>query len=407
MNVYDTQDPKILLKLKRLEADALLDVIRTINHAELSISQLCLIASNVLRAQLGVKKMYFHYFYLGEWHDEMRLGFRKLNQFHLEDIYSLKQTTEVDREKHPYLTQLGVEYVIPILLRGEAIAYFLIADFADSEVEAQNDLIFIETLGNILAVAIQNRQLFQEKMDQEFLKRELEVAEAIQHQLLISDFDRFSDIDVYAMNLAHHRVGGDFYDVIKKENGLTFVCIADVAGKGIPAALLMSNLQANLRALCAQYNDLISIIKELNRLLYRITVGEKFVTLFLGRIDPEEGKLRYINAGHNYPVFQRNQTQSFLDTGCVLLGIMPEVEPVETEMAVQTDDLLFAFTDGVVEQPNQAGELFGNDRLYKLLETHHYASAQELVKLIRLSLESYAGGVQASDDITMLGVRFT
>jgi len=406
MNAYDTNDPRKLLALRRLEADALLDVLRTINHAELKISQLCLIARNVLRAQLGVRKMAFFYLYRDRWKEGMRVGFKPFSSETSAEMHGLTHITPVEEANLPALSEEGVEYVVPITNRGETTAFFLIADFADSEVEAQNDLIFIETLGNILGVAIRNRQLFQEKMEQEFLRRELEVAEAIQKQLLISDFSRFDDLDIYGINEAHHRVGGDFYDVIKKEHGVTFVCIADVAGKGIGAALLMSNLQANLRALCAQYNDLPTIITELNRILYGITVGEKFVTLFLAGIDTHAEELHYVNAGHNYPILVQGGTPKRLDVGCILLGIMPELNLEQGSCEYQAGDLLFMFTDGVVEQTNPQEEMYGGERVVgELLKMQEYGS-QTIVKNIQRSLKQFAGQVEPADDITMLCVTF-
>jgi len=406
MNVYDTRDPQKLLELKRLEADALLDVMRTINHTDLKISQLCLITRNVLRAQLGVKKMAFYYTFRESWKEGMRVGFPHFDREALSEIYDARTISEVTSDSHPGLFDAQVEYIVPIVLRGEPIAFFLIADFADSEVEAQSDLIFIETLGNILAVAIQNRQLFQDKMEQESLRRELEVAEAIQKQLLISDFSRFKQIDVYGLNEAHHGVGGDFYDIIKRENGQIFVCIADVAGKGIGAALLMSNLQANLRALCAQYNDLETIISELNRILFGITVGEKFVTLFLARVDPNNGQLDYINAGHNYPVFISGGKEQRLDIGCLLLGIMPDVIPQQGSLTYKPGDMLFMFTDGIVEQTNVAGDMYGSEKLVVELEKNQEAASRDVVAAVQVALRAFAGGAPADDDITMLCVKF-
>ena len=406
MNAYDTNDPRKLLALKRLEADAMLDVLRTINHADLNISQLCLIARNVLRAQLGVRKMAFLYLYRDRWEEGMRVGFKAFSPEATAEMYEQDDITLVTADDLPALAEADVEYVVPITNKRETTAFFLIADFADSEVEAQNDLIFIETLGNILAVAIRNRQLFQETMEQESLRRELEVAEAIQKQLLISDFSRFDDLDVYGMNEAHDRVGGDFYDLIKKENDITFICIADVAGKGIGAALLMSNLQANLRALCAQYNDLPIIITELNRILYGITVGEKFVTLFLARLDTRRRTLHYINAGHNYPIFLHQGRPQRLDIGCILLGIMPELQTESGTLTFDPGDRLFMFTDGVVEQTNPQEEMFGGEKVVAELLQNPDHGAEEMVLHMQKVLRQFAAQVEPADDITMLCVTF-
>lgn len=405
-NVYDTNDPKTLLALKRLEADALLDVLKTINHAELKISQLCTITRNVLHSQLGVKRMAFFYRMEDEWIEGLRMGFEEISPDARAETLSAKRTTAIDARHFPALSGLAVEYVVPISNRGVATAYFLIADFADSEVEAQSDLIFIETLGHILAVAIRNKQLFKEKMTREILMRELEVAETIQKQLLISDFTRFSEIDVHGFNVAHHRIGGDFYDVIKQGKGLTFVCIADVSGKGIAAALLMSNLLANLRTLCAQYTQLADIIQELNRGLRQITTSEKFVTLFLAKIDQNKRELTYVNAGHNYPLFLHRGIFHHLDKGCVLLGIMPNLQIEQASLPFETGDLLYMYTDGVSEQVNEQDEMFGVQRIEESLRGIASRPAKSINEYVLSRVRTHSGPIEAIDDITMLSVKF-
>ena len=405
-NPYNITDPARLLELKRLENDSLLDVLRTINHADLTIEKLCLIARNVLRAQLGVKKMIFYYQIQGKWSEGFRLGYAPLSHAGYEELLTIPRTVAIQGQAHPHLSKALIEYVIPIVSQDTVQAYFLIGEFADSEVEAQNDLIFIETLGNIMVVAIQNKQLFEEKMRRELLLQELLVAEKIQSQLLISDFSRFKEIDVFGTNIPHHHIGGDFYDVIKKGKGTTFVCIADVSGKGIAAALLMSNLQANLRALCAQYSDLDVIIQELNLLLYRITSGEKFVTLFLARIDSEEGTFTYVNAGHNYPLFFQEDQVHPLDKGCLLLGIATDLEISQQTLPYTATDLLFLFTDGVPEQRNKLDEMFGQQRLIEALSRVKEHPSKDVVHYLKVILEQFSDQTGWQDDITMLAIKF-
>lgn len=406
-NAYQTEDPEKLLQLKRLEADALLDVLRTINLADTTVEQLSVIARNVLRAQLGVKKVTFFYEFEGSWQEGMRLGFEKISVAALEEMILFEKTSRVTAGIAPHLTNLQVEYVVPIINRDASAAYFLVADFADSEMEAQNDLIFIETLGNMMSMAIRNRELINEKLQQESLRRELEVAESIQQQLLISDFTRFHEFDVFGLNVPHHRIGGDYYDIIKRGKGKTFVCIADVAGKGIAAALLMSNLQASLRALCAQSTDLTEIIHELNRILLDVTQGERFVTLFLGLIDTELQTLSFINAGHNYPLLISAQGEvTELKTGTTLLGILEKI-PIEIGSAhIEPGVNLFMFTDGVVEQSSPKGDMFGDKRLQKVIDEKPITSSQALVKKVRQEVSFFADGAELEDDLTVLNVRF-
>ena len=405
-NAYNTNDPKKLLELKRMESDALLDVLRSINNDNLNIKQLCMIVRNVLRAQIGVRKMVFFYEYEGHWKEGMRLGFDKFEQDAVDELLDIQKVTPIDEASFPELHKHKVEYIIPFINRGDAHAFFAIADFADTEVEAEGDLIFIESMGTILLVAIRNKELFKEKMEQEFIRKELEVAETIQRQLLISDFHRFKEIDVFGLNIPHHGIGGDYYDVIKKQKGTTFVCIADVSGKGIGAALLMSNLQANLRALCAQTDDIKEIVVELNKVLFNVTTGEKFVTLFLGKINSFDKTFTYINAGHNYPIFIGAKENQRLDKGCTILGIMPELDPESQTFSYKEEDLLFMFTDGVTEQHNPQEEMFGSERAKELVRKHKNNSAREIIESMLEALEEFAETQVTTDDLTMLCVKF-
>jgi sigma-B regulation protein RsbU (phosphoserine phosphatase) len=309
--------------------------------------------------------------------------------------------------ENPALAAARVEYVIPIAQQGTPSAFFLIADFADTEVEAQNDLIFIETLGHMLSVTIRNRQLFEEKIAQEYLRKELEVAGAIQKQLLISDWPRFRALQVYGTNVPHHGIGGDFFDVIKRGKGITLFCIADVSGKGIAAALLMSNLQANFRALTAQYTRLEDIVRELNKRMYDITEGDKFVTFFVAKVDHRKHSFTYINAGHNPPIFFHDGQLEPLDIGCLVLGAMPEIRIQEDERSYVSGNGIFLFTDGVVDQTNQEEEMMGRERIVAEIRQIQELAAQEIVERMQDSLADFAQGTTPSDDITMLAVKFS
>ncbi len=406
-NAYNTDDPQTLLQLKRLEAAALLDVVRSFNNAEHNISTLCRITSNTLLAQLQVRKMIFLYEEDINWIEGIRVGFRAISDNALAELLTFSHTSKVVYEKYPHLHELGVEYVVPVVISKELKAIFLVADFAESEMETRNDLMFIETLSNILSFAIRLRKLYQAQVNEVAYQKELEVAGAIQNQLLISDFSRFQEVEVHAINLPQQQVGGDFYDIIKKEKGTTLVCIADVAGKGMGAALLMANLQANLRALSAQFQDLESIVFELNRILYGISNGEKFVTLFLAKIDSSNRKLSYVNVGHNYPVFVGKDILTDLESNATVLGILPELKVSSITIPFQTGDLLFMYTDGVVEQFDDGQRtMFGTERLNHILRSVWELSARESAEAVLSEIKSFAGNAPVHDDITLLSVKF-
>ncbi|WNJ20148.1 PP2C family protein-serine/threonine phosphatase [Pontibacter sp. G13] len=394
-----------LLQLKRLEAESLLDVLRSINLQDLKVSQMCMIARNVMLAQLGVKKILFFYEWKGNWELGIDIGFPNASEGLLDEVRAVKELHKVGNGQ-TLLQQIGAEYVMPLKLKEDETAYFVIAEFADSEMEAQNDLIFIETLGNVLAVAIRNQALFEEKLEQEVIKRDLEVASTIQQQLLISDFQRFREIDVFGFNEPHRGVGGDFYDIVKRGKGTTFICIADVAGKGISAALLMSNLQANLRTLCTLWEEPKDIVRELNKILFQITGGEKFVTLFLARIDSSKYSLTYTNAGHNHPLLVSEKGLEELQVGSPILGVFESLEIDQATVPFQKGDLLFLYTDGLLEQANASDEMYGEDRIESMVGKSWQQSAKELYHTMIEDLEAFRGSAPSADDITIMCVKF-
>ncbi|MEM7036231.1 MAG: PP2C family protein-serine/threonine phosphatase [Bacteroidota bacterium] len=405
-NLYKTNDPEILLRLKRLEANAVLDVLRYINQAHIKQEQIFKIARNALLAQCNVRKMKFIYQTEDGFKTGVKLGIGKLTPKAIKELPSVLGYVNVAAESHPELHAMGVENIVPVNFKNEVRAWFLVADFAETEAEKENDLLFIETLANVVSVAIENRQLIQEMVQQESLKRELEVAERIQKQLLLTEFDVVNGATIYAENEAHHKIGGDFYDVIPRSEQGFFICIADVAGKGIGAALLMANLQANLRALILSENTLESVIQKLHKILNNITGCEQFVTFFLAHVRTSEGEIDFINAGHNPPVFFHEGNMRTLDAGTIPLGIvnLPMIE--EGTIQYSPGDMLFLYTDGLVEQHNEKDEMLGEEPVHELLEKLLDKSPKEIVEALKILHRDFAGEAINDDDITMMAVKF-
>ncbi len=208
----------------------------------------------------------------------------------------------------PKRSMKRVDIVIPVFHKDEPMAYVLIGDI-DEESEGMSPIIkhlrFIQTISNILIVAIENIRLYNENLRQVAIKRELELASRMQ-TMLIPEADKLpSNVHVRfkAFYHPHFEVGGDYYDVIRLSDDQVGFCIADVSGKGISAAILMSNFQANLRALFTGARDLEDIVVKLNERVLQSAKGEKFITLFLAKYHYSSRKLEYINAGHNPPFF--------------------------------------------------------------------------------------------------------
>lgn len=406
MNVYDTNDPVKLLQLKRQEADALRDVIRSIYGSRLKPEQFFKITQNVLLAQLRVRKMKFVYRLDGEFVIGLSWRLGEMNEDALLQLSMCESVTEVDAECHPDLFRLGVEFMVPLNFRRGINAWFLVAEFAESDAERENDLIFIETIGNVLAAAVENHILVEEAVRQESIRKELDLAGKIQNQLLIKDFSDIVQADIHTHNLQHHGVGGDFYDVISRGERGFFLCIADVAGKGIAAALLMANLQANLRALILSQNSLADIIQKLHQTILEITRGERFVTLFLAHIEANQKKINYINAGHNPPVMLMGGKLVKLTEGTIPLGILDLPPFVEGAEEFHSGDTLFLYTDGLVEQPDPSDQLYGEERMNKVLSQLSQGTPQEIIAGMEQDLAAFGSGRPADDDITMVAVRF-
>lgn len=405
-NAYDTNDPEILLRLKRQEADALRDVVRAIHQSALKPEHIFKIARNALLAQCNVKKMMFIYRIDGVPHIGMKHGFIKIST---EALLELPRHLEVRRASDacfPHLHAMGVEYIVPLNFKNEVAAWFLVAEFAESEAEAESDLIFIETIGYVVSAGIENRALIHELVQQESLRRELELAEKIQKQLLTTDFGAVVGAEVYAENVAHHHIGGDFYDVITRGDKGFFLCIADVAGKGIGAALLMASIQAHWRALILSENELVAVVHKLHKSIHAITLGEQFVTFFIAHVRTQDGAFDYINCGHNPPILLTGGQAQELRLGTIPLGILnlPKVE--EGTVPYQAGDLLFLYTDGLVEQRNPQDEMLGDGRVLDLVAQMGDASAVEAVQRMNVLCNDFAQGAIQDDDVTMMAVKF-
>jgi phosphoserine phosphatase RsbU/P len=405
-NAYDTDDLEILLRLKRQEAEALRDVVRAIHQSAHKPEHIFKIARNALLAQCNVKKMMFVYRIDGIPHVGLKHGFSKISA---EALLELPRHLEVRRasgECFPHLHAMGVEYIVPLSFKNDVAAWFLVADFAESEAEAESDLIFIETIGNVVSAGIENRTLIHELVQQESLRRELELAEKIQRQLLTTDFGAVVGAEVYAENMAHHHIGGDFYDVITRGDKGFFLCIADVAGKGIGAALLMASIQAHWRALILSENELVAVVHKLHKSIYAITQGEQFVTFFIAHVRMQDGEFDYVNAGHNPPVLLSGGQIQEMRLGTIPLGIMglPKVE--EGTVSFQAGDLLFLYTDGLVEQRNPSDEMLGSDRVHALVTEMGDATAKEAVLRMNVRCNEFAQGAIQDDDVTLMAVKF-
>ena len=241
----------------------------------------------------------------------------------------------------------------------------------------------------------------------EGVEKELELASEMQSMLFPRKLPNDEKMDVDALYQAQHQVGGDYYDFIRlNENEVAF-CIADVSGKGVSAALLMANFQANLRALFKTTSSLNEIVTDLNRLVNENAKGEKFVTLFIAKYNYITRFLTYINAGHNPPILVYKNTSLFLTTGCIGLGMMDDIPKMrEGIITVNPSTVLVCYTDGLTEQDNDANEAFGMENLKNIILEKSASGMNELNNHTIFVLNKFKQEKNYIDDIALLSCKF-
>ncbi len=403
-------NPEKVLKAKQLEVNSLLEITQAIN-SNLSAEHLFKIFEFIIRGQIGAERMAIFYNDNDSWSCVTKYG-------NTEDIssntipvglMSFKQTSHLAHHENKILNQF--DYVIPIYNKGAPKAFILVGKFRASifETSAEEKIKFVETLSNVIIVAIQNKALFEKQLEQEALKKELEVAGQMQKMLVPEQLPSNESLEMAAVYVPHHNIGGDYYDAIQLEDGSTVLCIADISGKGIPAALLMSNFQANLRLLVKQKYELTDIVRLLNSRVSEVANGDKFITFFIAQWNPESRELHYINAGHNAPILydpEKDQSE-LLEKGCTLLGIFDDLPTIE-EGIIQVDpkSVLFSYTDGVTELENNTSEQYEIERLTKFVRKHHSASMQDFNTILYRELNDYRQDQPFNDDVTFLSTRF-
>jgi serine phosphatase RsbU (regulator of sigma subunit) len=266
--------------------------------------------------------------------------------------------------------------------------------------------ILFATMGLAIAWALQFHaaSLAKVRADQE-----LTLARRIQESFLVREFPALVNLDVHAVNVSSQEVSGDFYDFVPVGGGHWLLAIADVTGKGVPAALLSSMLQASLRTQAgAEERSPARIVTSMNRLAYRSTLTEQFATFFMACIDATNLTLSYTNAGHNHPyVLRADGRLEMLDAGGVIVGILEDFPYAEGRIALSAGDLFLAYTDGVTEAMDAGGEFYGEERLEAVLAALPAGiSARDVIERILEDLRRFLAGVEAGDDVTLVAVRF-
>ena len=253
---------------------------------------------------------------------------------------------------------------------------------------------------------IENARLAEKEKTLLRMQEELNLARDIQGNLLPKEMPRPAGYDIAGKSVPAKEVGGDYFDFLAVDDQRLAFCLGDVSGKGLPAALLMANLQAAVRGQAMAGTSLTSCLERANALLFHNTSPEKFATLFFACLDIPGHVLHYCNAGHNYPMlFRRGGEPMRLSAGGLALGCLETYPFEESRVELAPGDRLIVFSDGISEAVDNAGEDFGEARLGQLAAANRAAPASELIEIILQSVRIHAGNRPQMDDMTLLVVQ--
>ncbi|MFL6256847.1 MAG: SpoIIE family protein phosphatase [Pyrinomonadaceae bacterium] len=312
------------------------------------------------------------------------------------------------RFKSSTVTFQGIRSVLAVPLGvGERIFGMIYADspLATSRF-TEDHLKVLTTLGSVAAIRVENTRLLEEHLEQERFERELQLAREIQQRFQPTAPPTVPGYELQGISFPSYQIGGDYYDFILCSDNRLVVALGDVSGKGTSAALLMSSLHAAVHAQVAWCRPITETIGAVNRYLADNTPGNRFVTLFYAELDPLTGSISFINAGHNPPIIaHEGGALEQLAAGGLPLGIVPDFDYREGRTQLRPGDVLVAYSDGVTESQNPAGEEFGTVRLQEVIAQNINRSAAGIRDKIEAALSSFAQGTPAGDDITLLIVK--
>lgn len=383
-----------------VKLNAVIDLTNAINSNR-PLNGMAEILSNYLLADLEVEFLAYKINEDGNW----VVGYHSHPTIELPEIDSrFKEVVSIGHFAH----LSDHQYIIPVFYNQDIYAYSFL-DFKrgvpDAFILAR--LNFLQNILSIMVVAIENEKLMAYRLRQEAIRKEIEIARQVQTMLFPKNLPQNAQLEVNATYIPHMSVSGDYYDYIRIDDSRFMLCIADVSGKGMSAALLMSNFQATLRTLVMQQLPLESIVVQLNTILCQNSNLERFITSFICICDTAQQSIQYVNSGHNPPLLIRNQTELiYLNKGTTVLGVFPELPFINSETVDMANETLFVgFTDGLTETENPKGDDYSAERMYAFIAQHSNLPLQQLHNHIYEELLHFSEGYGFKDDITILSCR--
>lgn len=297
------------------------------------------------------------------------------------------------------------ELLVPVMHDVECVAAILLGDRREHDRYSSEEIALVSMLASQVASSLHNIDLLKEVVEKRVMEEELNIARSIQQNLLPSTPPLLDGYEIAALSESSKQVGGDYYDFLHREKYLA-IAVADVAGKGVPASLLMASLQATLRSNMDRMERPVDLVSRLNRMMGEAMAEDKFATLFYGCLDMDRNVLGYTNAGHVFPCFVRSGGGfDVLDYSGLILGVMPEYEYELHSLPFAVGDMLVITSDGVTEASDAEGSFYGEKRLQDLLVSLRGRSAAAVRDAVVEDVKRFSGPKGAGDDLTILVLR--
>lgn len=380
-------------------------------HASLDLEQILRVFASTLMGQMGISRLVF-------WHPGHRFmrvrgcrledAEKTVLQNHLEYCQSLAMPIRVDElaASHADLYRMLCQHQLVTLLRiehGSSRAYLLLGKRFNREALDAQASDYVVFLARFALIAIENAVMVEQLIETRRMEHEMQIARNLQRSLLPQKMPAFEHFELAVAYDPIYEVGGDYYDVLKAQDGKTPLLVADVEGKGLSAALLAASSQATLNALSQLYFfDAGRFMTKANQLFCQFTRNSRFITLFWMLVDDAARRVVSVNAGHVAPLLVRAGGVERLEKGGMFTGFMEHADYEMEEHELANGDLIVVFTDGVSEAPNAAGEEFGEQRLTELAAGLWGKNAREAVAAIRERIDAFSSGQRKSDDFTLL-----
>jgi sigma-B regulation protein RsbU (phosphoserine phosphatase) len=302
----------------------------------------------------------------------------------------------------------GIQSVlcVPLMVKSELTGILTVFNKRHGGAFDDEDQRLLSIIASQSAQVIENARLHEQEKAFLRMQEEVRIASRIQSELFPHSPPMVNGYDIAGKSVPAQMVGGDYFDFIPIGSDCWGFCVGDVSGKGLPASLLMANTQAALRGQALVDSSPSRIIARSNTLLYRSTESGKFVTLFLGILDPNNHQIHYANGGHNCPIlFSGDRSPTTLAAHGMMLGFMEDFDFGENTVGLAAGDLLVVYSDGITEATNAEGEQFGEQRLIDAVQDYRDASSADLLEKLMRTVCDFAAGCPQSDDMTLVVVK--